>query len=122
MYSNPYNSIAVSASDNPPVLSGNLAHRGVALLWKRTLDDYISPLENISSDRIVGMQCSFLYKNLLFVLGVYLPSSKAKLEEFNSLGDKGNYEPNQRGLKLLDLADFFQSLSCKSFGIMLWSS
>ena len=25
----------------------------------------------------------------------------------NSLGDKGNYEPNQRGLKLLDLADFF---------------
>ena len=25
----------------------------------------------------------------------------------NSLGDKGSYEPNQRGLKLLDLADFF---------------
>ena len=25
----------------------------------------------------------------------------------NSLGDKSNYEPNQRGLKLLDLADFF---------------
>ena len=43
---NTYNSIAVSASDsdNPPVLSGNLAHGDVALLWKRTLDDYISPL------------------------------------------------------------------------------
>ena len=25
----------------------------------------------------------------------------------NSLGDKGNYEPNPHGLKLLDLADFF---------------
>ena len=25
----------------------------------------------------------------------------------DSLGDKGNYEPNQHGLKLLDLADFF---------------
>ena len=25
----------------------------------------------------------------------------------NSLGDKGSYEPNQRGLKLLDLVDFF---------------
>ena len=135
---NTYSAIAVSASDNPPVLSGDLAHGVVALLWKRTLDDYISPLENISSDRIVGIQCSIPDKNLLFVLGVYLPSSNAKLEEFreyldhlwalygslsargyvlilgdlngdlgNSLGDKGNYEPNQRGLKLLDLADFF---------------
>ena len=44
---NTYNSIAVSASDNPPVLSGNLAHGGIALLWKRTLDDYISPLKTL---------------------------------------------------------------------------
>ena len=104
------------------------------------LYDHISPLENISSDRIVGIQCNFPNKNLLFVLGVYLylPSSNAKLEEFqeyfdhlwdlydslsargyvlilgylngnlgNSLGDKGNYEPNKRGVKLLGLADFF---------------
>ena len=86
----------------------------------------------------MGIQCNFPNKNLLFVLGVYLPSSNAKLEEFqeyfdhlwalydslsargyvlilgdlngdlgNSLGDKGSYEPNQRGLKLLDLVDFF---------------
>ena len=132
---NTYNPIAVSASDNPPVLSGNLAHGGVALLWKRTLDDYISLLENISSDRIVGIQCSFPNKNLLFVLGVYLSSSKLEeVQEYfdhlwalydslsarrhvlilgdlngdlgNSLGDKGSYEPNQRGLKLLDLAGF----------------
>ena len=133
---NTYNSVAVS--NNLPVLSGNLAHGGVALLWKRTLDDYISPLENISSDRIVGIHCNFPNKNLLFVLGVYLPSSNAKLEEFqeyldhlwalynslsargyvlilgdlngdleNSLGGKGSYERNQRGLKLFDLVDFF---------------
>ena len=69
------------------ILSGNLAHGGVALLWKRTLDDYISPLENISSDRIVGIQCNFPNKNLLFVLGVYLPSSNAKLEEFQEYFD-----------------------------------
>ena len=86
----------------------------------------------------MGIQCNFPNKNLLFVPGVYLPSSNAKLEEFqeyfdflwasydslsacwyvlilgdlngdlgNSLSDKGNYEPNQRGFKLLDLADFF---------------
>ena len=56
---NTYNSIAVSASDNHPVLSGNLVHGSVVLLWKRTLDDYISPLENISSDRIVEFNAIF---------------------------------------------------------------
>ena len=84
---NTYNSIAVSASDNPPAFSGNLAHGGIVLLWKRTLDDYISPLENISSDRIVGIQCNFPNKNLLFVLGVYSPSSNTKLEEFQEYFD-----------------------------------
>ena len=145
---NTYNSIAVSASDNPPVLSGNLAHGGVALLWKRTFDDYISPLENITSDRIVGIQCNFPNKNLLFILGVYLPLSNAKHEEFqeyfdhlwalydslsalgyvlilgdlnddpgNSLRDKGNYEPNQRGLKLPDLVDFFNLCPVNLLGL-----
>ena len=80
---NTYNSIAVSASDNPPVLSGNLAHGGVAL-WKRTLNDYISPLENISSDRIVGIQCNFPNKNLLFVLGVYYHHPTPNLKNFRN--------------------------------------
>ena len=34
------------------------------------LDYYISPLEIISSDRIVGVQWNFPNKNLLFFLGV----------------------------------------------------
>ena len=46
---------------------------GIALLWNRTLDDYTSPLENISSDPIVGIQWNFPNKNLLFIPGVYLP-------------------------------------------------
>ena len=149
---NTYNSIVVSASDNPPVLSGNLAHGDVALLWKRTLDDYISPLENISSDRIMGIQCNFPNTNLLFVPGVYLPSSNAKLEELQEyfdllwalydslsargyvliLGDlmvtlethgaiKAIVSPTNL-LKAAWSCGCFQSLSCKSFGIMLWSS
>ena len=50
-----YKSIAVSAYDNPHILSGNtgnIAQGGVALLWKRTIDDFVTPLENIESDRI----------------------------------------------------------------------
>ena len=54
-----YKSIAVSADDNPRILSGSIAHRGVALLWKRTIDDFVTPLENIESDRIVGIRCDF---------------------------------------------------------------
>ena len=38
-----YKCIAVSASDNPPILSGKQAHGGVALFWKQTLDDLVTP-------------------------------------------------------------------------------
>ena len=50
-------------------------HRGVALLWKFSLDNYISPLEYIDSDCIVGIQCDFPGYDTLYILGVYLPSS-----------------------------------------------
>ena len=128
---NTYNRIAASANDNPPILSGKAAHGSVALLWKVSIDDYISPLDNIKSDRI---QCEFPGHVLLFILGVYLPSASHNLAEYgeyfdhlwalydslssngkvilmgdlgNSLGNKGRREPNQRGLKLLDLANYF---------------
>ena len=120
------------------------------MLWKRTLDDYNSLLENISSDHTVGIQSKFPNKNLLFILGAYLPSSNAKLEElqeyfdhlwalYDSLsalsingyvlilgdlnGDLGNpwsikaiMSPNQCGLKLLDLAGFFNLCPVKLLG------
>ena len=54
-----YNYTAVSANDNPPLLSGKPAHGGVALFWKRSFDDFISPLKNINSNRIVGIRCVF---------------------------------------------------------------
>ena len=54
-----YKSIAVSADDNPHILSGSIAHGGVALLWKRMIDDFATLLENIESDRIVGIRCDF---------------------------------------------------------------
>ena len=70
-----YNCIAVSASDNPPILSGQNAHGGVALFWKHVFDDYITPLTNIQSDRIVGIKCVFDDSNPLYILSVYLPTS-----------------------------------------------
>ena len=35
----------VSASDNPPILSGEKGQGGVALLWDLSLDDFITPLK-----------------------------------------------------------------------------
>ena len=40
-----------------------------------------------TSVRIVGIQFNFPNKNLLFVLGLYLPSSNVKLEEFQEYFD-----------------------------------
>ena len=96
-----YKSIAVSADDNPHILSGNIAHGGVALLWKRTIDDFATPLENIESDRIVGIRCDVDNCNPLFILSLCLPSSNSTIDEFkeyldflwalyDSLSDKGH--------------------------------
>ena len=76
--------IAVSASDNPPLLSGQNAHGGVALFWKHAFDDYITPLTNtnIQSDRIVGIKCVFDCSNPLYILSVYLPTSSHNDNEF----------------------------------------
>ena len=81
---NTNNCIAVSADDNPSILSGKAAHGAVALLWKAATDDYISPLDNIKSDHIVGIQCDFpgYEYELLFTIDIYLPSASHNLEEY----------------------------------------
>ena len=127
-----------SVLDNHPLLSGNNAHGGVALLWKWALNDYIIPLTSINSDRILGIQCNLTDSNPLCISGIYLPSSSHNTDEFceyfdylwalygplsvkryvilmgdlngdlgNSLADKSTREPNQHGLKLLELANDF---------------
>ena len=129
---------AVSAFDNPTILSGKPAHGGVALFWKNSINDFVAPLEEIDSDRIVGIRCEFGNNDPLFILGVYLPSSSHQMDVFNecfdylwalydslsakgsvnimghlngdlgnSLGGRGKYEANDRGLKILDFINFF---------------
>ena len=77
---NAYNFHAVSASDNPCIIGGEKAHGGVALLWKTSLDDYITPTENIECDRIVRIKCKFPGCKSLFILSVYMPSSNNALD------------------------------------------
>ena len=82
-----YKSIAASADDNPHILSGSIAHGGVPLLWKRTTDDFVTPLENIEPDRIVGIRCDFDNCDPLFILSVYLPSSNSTIDKFKEYLD-----------------------------------
>ena len=82
-----YGSIAVSADDNHHILSGNIAHGGVALLWKSTTDNFVTPLENIESDSILGIRCDFYNCDHLFILRVYLPSSDSTIDEFKEYLD-----------------------------------
>ena len=73
--------------DNPPLLSGKRTHGGVALVLKNTLDDAVTPLEEIDTDRIVGIRWNFNDGNPLFILCVYLPSLSNDIEEFNEYLD-----------------------------------
>ena len=85
-----YKSIAVSADDNPHILSGNIAHGGIALLWKRTIDDFVTPLENIESDHIVG---GFDNCDSLFILSVHLPSSIVHSFYLTQSGNSVEFRP-----------------------------
>ena len=133
-----YKWTAVSSKDNPPTLSGKPAHGGVALFWKISVDDLVTPFENIDSDHIIGICCDFPDSDPLFILSVYLPVLNPPIDEFNAcpdylwalyesldskvfvvvmddcngdlgnvLGDRGHYDPNVRGLKLIEFANFF---------------
>ena len=84
---NNYNCITVSSNENQLILSGKATHGGVALLWKIPLDNYVSPLEDIDSDRIVGIQCDFPGYDTLYILSVYLPSSSLNTEAYDEYFD-----------------------------------
>ena len=144
-----YKCIQACAENNPPLLFGKRAHCGVALFWKNALDDVGTPSEETDPDHTVGIHCDFNDVNPLFILCVYLPSSSHNIKEFNeyldylwalydSLSTKGFgdlncnfgtalserefYEPNNRGLKLLDFANYIlicaPLIFCRSVAVL----
>ena len=76
----------LSSNENLLILSGKAAHEGVALLQKISLDNYVSPLENIDSG-IVGIQCDFPEHDTLYILGFYLSSSSLNTEVYDEYFD-----------------------------------
>ena len=72
--SDSYKGKVICSDENPGFITGKRGHGGVAIFWKQTLDDFVSPLET-DSDRIVGIQIEALDQDPLFILSVYLPSS-----------------------------------------------
>ena len=99
---------AVSSNESPPILSEKAARGGVAPLWKISRDNYVSPLEDIDYDRILGIQCDFPGYDTLYILGVYLPSSSLSTEVYDEYFDYmwALYEPlSSRGMVLI-MGDF----------------
>ena len=88
-----YNCIAVSSEDNPSILSGKPAHGGAALLWKTCFNDLVKPLENIDSDRIIGIPCDFNEKSPFFLFSVYICPLRAIVSRnlMNTLTMSGHY-------------------------------
>ena len=79
-----YNYHAVSANDNPAILSGERVHGGVALIWNHTIDNFITPIDTIESDHIVGIKCEFVNCGPLFILAGYLPSANHALDDLKN--------------------------------------
>ena len=81
-----YNYHAAISCDNP-CIAGRRAHGGVALLWRYSVDDFVTPIENIDSDRIVVINHELNGRKPLFILSVYLPSSSHTTEEYRECFD-----------------------------------
>ena len=47
----------------------------------------VTPLENIDSDRIVGIRCDLHNRIILFILSVYLSSSSHNIHEYHEYLD-----------------------------------
>ena len=138
--SDQYKSKVVCSEDNPNFIAGRRGHGGVAIFWKQTLDDFVSPLD-IVSDLIVGFQINAPNQDPLFILSVYFPSSNHQFTEFcecldllwslcdiyvnkgpfvlmgdfnahlgNMGGSRGFGNIDNRGEKLIEFLDYFNLL------------
>ena len=74
-------------ADNSLLLNNNrnIGKGGVALLWRRSMSTWISPLD-IDSDRICGIQLT-LGNSRFYIIQVYAPSSNHILQSFKDFID-----------------------------------
>ena len=115
----------LSAHDNPPILSGQIAHGGVALVWRNRLNDFIKPVKGIDHDIIAVYRIDEFNESVAFLWAIYeSPSEKGYvyvLGDFNAdLGNsarsKGLREPNSRGKKLSKFVDHFNLTAVNLLG------
>ena len=57
------------------------------MLWRYSIDDFAILIENIDSDRIVGIKYELNGRKPLFILSVYLPSTSHTTEEYRECFD-----------------------------------
>ena len=106
-----------------PILSGQIAHGGVALVWRNRLNDFIKPVKGIDHDSIAAVylpltnhsidefneSIDFLWAiyDSLSEKGYVYVSGDINADLGNSAGSKGLQEPNSRGKKLSKFVDHF---------------
>lgn len=88
---------------------------GVALLWKRSINHMITPLE-IEDDRIIGIRVQINPENILYVFEVYVPCSNHGIDSFKKYIEKIEnlfYKYNHKGMVLV-MGDFNAELKTHS--------
>ena len=84
---NMYCSHAVSDFDLALPSNRKVGKGGVCLLWKRTFNNLITPLD-IDDDRIIGIKVQVDPENVIFIFQVYIPCSNHGTESFKRYIDK----------------------------------
>ena len=59
-----------------------LGHSGVALFWRASLDQYVKPLNDVSSDRICAIELCLPHCQRIVIASVYLPHRTSKVANY----------------------------------------
>ncbi len=64
--------------------NNKLGHSGVALFWRDTLSQYVTPLNDIKSDRMCAIDVMIPNKRRTIVVSVYLPHKTSQVANYTS--------------------------------------
>lgn len=81
-----YTGFAVCDIDLRSVSRRKVGKGGVALLWHKALNDFVTPLD-IDNDRICGVQYRFNEQLFIYILQVYAPCSNHSINTYREFID-----------------------------------
>ena len=81
------NNISVESCSINPYNLAACGKRGLAILAKKTLPCYVSHIDTVGSDRIIGVELKYHNMSPIYFIGAYLPAANNRTVFMDSLSE-----------------------------------